>query len=159
MEFLLLIKNFSWLIGLIGGILGIISFRFNYKNYIEKFEKEKNREIFSKHINITYQECFASNLKVETELFNTQRILDLIFTIQQNNIGFKSLSMRFRYFRLKLVCSAIIKNSKINPNFLGFGVPQNTLDKFKADNFIKINSLKKQYLTFYELIVGYRIAK
>jgi hypothetical protein len=159
MEFIFFVKKISWLIGFCGGILGIISFRFNYKNYIEKFEKEKNREIFLRHINISYQECFAVNLRYPSERYNIQRVLDLIFVINQNEIGFKGYLMKFRYFRLRRICSTLLKDSSINVNFAGFGIPQATLDKFYTNNTSNINKLQKQYLTFYEFIVDYSIAK
>ena len=153
------IKDNSWFIGLIGGILGIVSFKFNYRNYTEKYVKEKNREIFHKHINLTYQECFDANALYPSEKHNIQKIWELANLISNHDIGFKGLHMKILYCRLRIICLFLKKDFGNRMFFAGFGANPKTLTEFYNKYPLKIEKLRKRYLTFYEKIVDYRISK
>ena len=147
---------FSSFTGLIGGILGIITF---IKVKREK-DEAKNKLVFYENIKVSYIECFE-----DQECYKYENI-NLYFTyhLSTNIVKFKKRGNKFQTRELNFLFERIyawalqIENSKSNWHGLLFQDDKKISDEILHDfekNKILFKGLKSDYANFHRSLVGY----
>lgn len=150
-----IIKEYGWIIGTIGGVLGIVSFAFSAYDFKERHVTLVNKEIFQKYISIGFDECFKDYSASETENINLLRVTTLISKIDGTKNSFKGICARFYYYRLRNL--AIPLNKKFKDEFIPF---LQVFDDPQKDTVIasyqmhskEIMQLKSLYIKLYKCI-------
>ena len=159
-----LIKEYSWIVGLTGGVLGVISFYFSCRIYIKNNITEPNKIIFKENFSQSLTNCFNDKSLIETNGVNFLSVVALVndiikFKIENKN-SFKGIIVKYHFRSLlksakKLNSGFDIKNY---PFFIANGIngvndPGVTKEYKKYESEIKI--LKMQFESLYRSIYDF----
>jgi hypothetical protein len=98
------IKDHSWIIGSVGGVLGCIGFFFSFSDYIKNHITKPNQLLFTNYFTSKYTECFHDEKLRDTNGFNFNNIITLNSQVMYfhsiNGNQFKGLRSKYYYWRL-----------------------------------------------------------